>query len=475
MKHLVTFALLLAAPLVALTQPATFALQTNSPSLSGTPYGVTVADVNGDGRADVLVPNYYGGFLSTLLGDGKGGFGLYANTLTGSGSAPHQVAVADVNGDGKLDALVADISQDNLVVLLGDGTGYFTLRGATSTGLYSEVSAVAVADVNGDGKPDVLAANYGSSTLGVLLGNGTGDFTLSATWKTGANSKPGSLAVADVNGDGYADVLMTNYGTSTLGVLLGDGKGSFVAHATPGTGGSGTAGLALADVNGDGKLDALVTNNISDQLAVLLGDGTGSFTLHAVQPTGPAGSSPVSVAVADVNGDGKLDALTANFKTSTLGILLGDGKGSFTLQANLPTTGQGSSPASVAVVDVNGDQRPDALTANFKTGILGVLLNTSTALPTRAALPGSSATLYPNPARTTATLTLAGLPATATRVQATLLDATGRTVGRHPLGTAGSPLPLSELAPGLYVVRLAALDAQGQVLSELPAQRLSIE
>ena len=112
------------------------------------------------------------------------------------------------------------------------------------------------------------------------------------------------------------------------------------------------------------------------------------------------------------------------------------------------------------------------LDTNF-TG--GIYRSTATLLPTRAALPSIRATLYPNPARAAATLVLAGLPATTTQVQATLLDATGRTVGQHTLGAAGGALPLAALAPGLYVVRLAALDAQGRALGELPAQRLSVE
>jgi hypothetical protein len=205
-----------------------------------------------------------------------------------------------------------------------------------STGVGSGPSSVAIADVNGDGKPDALTANFSSNTLGVLLGNGAGGFTLQATLSTGTGSGPYSVAIADVNGDGKLDALTANRNSSTLGVLLGNGAGGFTLRATPSTGANSyPLSVAIADVNGDGKLDALTANEVSSTLSVLLGNGAGGFTLQANAPSTGTNSRPSGVAIADVNGDGKPDALTANYNSNTLGVLLGNGAGGFTLQATL--------------------------------------------------------------------------------------------------------------------------------------------
>jgi hypothetical protein len=261
---------------------------------------------------------------------------------------------------------------------------------------------VAIADVNGDGRPDALTANSGSNTLGVLLGNGAGSFTLQANPPYTGGNTPYGVAIADVNGDGRPDALTANYDSGTLGVLLGNGAGGFTLQANLPTTGAGSypRDVAVADVNGDGRLDVLTANSGSNTLGVLLGNGAGGFTLQANLPTTGAGSNPFSVAIADVNGDGRLDALTPNFGSNTLGVLLGNGAGGFTLQANPPSTG-GNSPRSVAIADVNGDGRPDALTTNYDSSTLGVLLNTTVYTPTLISI-------SPNPASAGTSVTLTG-------------------------------------------------------------------
>lgn len=262
-------------------------------------------------------------------------------------------------------------------------------------------------------------------------------------------------------------------------MLLGDNNGNFTLQTKPAY--TGTAaynapfGLVVVDVNGDGKLDALTANSYASTVGVLLGNGSGGFTLQTPLPYIGNNSRPVSLAVADVNGDGKLDLLTADYNASKLVVFQGDGSGHFTLQANSPSTGVDTQPVSMVVVDINGDGKPDVLTTNDGSSALSILLNTTgSPLPTRAALPGSRVSVYPNPAHATATLFLTGLPSTATQVQVTLLDATGRAVAHHMLSVTGGSLPLAGLAAGLYVVRMTAQDAGEQTLGELPAQRLSV-
>ena len=466
---------LLAAPALAQTA-ATFApVATYSTGTNSQPSGLAVADVNSDGKPDVLAANSLSGEVRVLLGTSTGAFSLGAAYST---NQPMSVVAADVNSDGKLDLVTASVSAGALLVRLGGGTGTFGNFFIYTIGSGTNPVALAVADVNNDGRPDVLTANSGTNTAGVLLGTGQGNFGNAVFYSTGTGSQPQGIAVADVNGDGKLDMLTTNSGTNTVGVLLGTGTGSFGAVTTYGTG-SSPHGMAVADANGDGKLDLFTANTNSDNVGVLLGTGIGSFGPVTTYATGVALGLPYGIAAADVNRDGKLDLLTTNSSSSgsSVSVLLGTGTGTFGTSTTYSTSAT-SQPTAIAVADVNGDLRPDIITANSNTSTIGVLLNT-TLLPTRAALPGARATLAPNPARSSTTLTATGLPAAATQVVVVLLNPLGQEVRRLTVpataGAAMGTVPTAGLAAGLYLLRLDALDVQGALLGGLPVQRLSVE
>jgi predicted dehydrogenase len=345
------------------------------------PDSVAVADVNGDGHPDLVAANSFNGSggdtVSVLLGNGNGTFAAAANFATGS--APNSVALADVNRDGQKDIIVANYTSGTVSVLLGNGNGTFQAAANFSTGAGPD--SVAVADVSGDGKLDLVTTNIGSfihffSTVSVLVGNGNGTFKAAQNFT--ANSEPAAVAVADVNGDGHPDLITANKGTydrpgSTVSVLLGNGNGSFQA-ARLFTAGSYPRSVAVADVNGDGKPDLVIANAYTHgspaggTVSVLLGNGNGTFKAARNFATG---LRPFSVVVADVNGDGKLDLVTANYTSNTVSVLLGNGNGSFKAAKNFTT---GTEPAAVAVGDVNGDGRPDLLVANSYNNTVSVLL-----------------------------------------------------------------------------------------------------
>lgn len=442
------------------------------------PAAVVAADLNGDGQLDLLTANFYSSTVGVLLGTGAGSFGGTALFSTGTSSYPSSLAVADVNGDGHLDVLTANSLLNTVGVLLGTGTGTLANQTDYSTGATSNPRCLAVADVNGDGYLDVLTANTGGNTVGVLLGTSSGGFEAVATYATGPLSGPLSLAVADVNGDGYLDLLTANSTADAVGVMLGTGQGSFRAVTPYAVGpNSRPFAVAVADVNGDGKLDVLTANSGTGTAGVLLGTGTGSFNTVRTSSTGPA-SQPLGLAVADVNGDGHPDLLAATASSPTVCLLLGTGTGSFGT-ATPYSAGPNSYPRSVTAADVNGDGKLDVLTANGGNNTAGVLLSTTPVLATHAALPGASATLYPNPARAAATLTATGLPAAARAVEVTLLSSLGQVVRRLPLpvarGAATGEVPTAGLAAGLYLLQLRALTGQGAALGALPTQRLSVE
>src|SRR3989441_933927 len=375
---------------------------------------VAVADVNGDGKLDLLVANFCtatpcggDGTVGVLLGNGDGTF-QPAVTYDSGGQNAVSIAVADVNSDGKPDAVVTDncvtstCDAGAVGVLLGNGDGTFQAAvNYTSGGL--SPSSVVVGDVNGDGKPDLLVGNiymgngnYRRGSVGLLLGNGDGTFLGPVSFDSGGEYAYG-VAVGDINGDGNLDLFVANFcadstcASGGVAVFLGKGDGSFQPVVTYGSGGLDSYSVAVGDVNEDGKPDLLVANYYSADgnyysngtVGVLLGNGDGTF--QAAVSYGSGGSGPVSLAVADVNGDGKPDVVVANQCASsdctngTVGVLFGKGNSTFGRVVSYESGGYQAS--WVAVADVSGDGRPDLLVANqcassnnCANGTIGVLL-----------------------------------------------------------------------------------------------------
>ena len=260
-------------------------------------------------------------------------------------------------------------------MLLGNGDG--TFQEAIDYGAGYSPASVAIADLNGDGKPDVAVAVAGY--VSVLIGNGDGTFQEAV--KYAAGTRPHSVAIADLNGDTYPDIATAGNAM----VLLGNGDGTFQAAVPYGDGtGAVTLSVAIADLNGDGKPDIATANygqGPSDgNVSVLLGNGDGTFQ-RAVNYK--AGLHPWSIALADLNGDNKPDMVIGGTAWDA-SVLLGNGDGTF--QAPLPY-GVGNEQLSVAVADLNGDRKPDIVTANSDSDNVCVLLNNTRYEPKNIIIP----------------------------------------------------------------------------------------
>ncbi len=354
---------------------------------------VAVADVNGDGKPDLLVANNNSSTVGVLLGNGDGTFQPAVTFYAGAGF-PNEITVGDLNGDGKPDiVLTAANASSAVLVMLGNGDGTFQAPAAYDVAAFNPYQVV-IADVNGDGIPDLVVAD--ETMVSVLRGNGDGTFQAAVTYDNGGNYGH-SVAVADVNGDGKPDLVVANGGS--VAVLLGIGGGTFLPAVTYPTGG-GAFWVAVADVNGDGKPDVLVAN--SGPVGVLLGNGDGTFQAPVTYSSG--GAEPWGIAVADVNGDGKPDILVANAGSGSVGVLMGNGDGTF--QAPV-TYGSGAWSLSVVATDINGDGTPDLVVADYsfcncwnEGGVALLLTGTRPRNPTTTTL-----TLNANPAAPGQTVT----------------------------------------------------------------------
>jgi hypothetical protein len=328
------------------------------------PSAVAVSDLNGDGKLDLAVANWADGTVSILLGKGDGTFQRHVDYAAGADLS--SIAVADFNRDGKIDLAVADSAGGDaqysaVSVLLGNGDGTFQPYKDYATG--ADPLSVAVADLNGDSKQDLVLANNFGNTVSVLLGNGDGTFNARSDY--GTQSGPSAVLVGSFHGPGSADVVAANSNVNTVSVLLGDGMGTFPTRQDFATAYAPWS-LTTGDFNGDGKPD-IVATIIPNAVSVLLGNGNGTFQPHVDYPTG---SYPYAVVVGDFNGDGKADLATANEQGPSVSILLGNGNGTFQSHMDYPTVG---SPFSIAAGDFRGDGKLDLVTAN-SAGTVTVLL-----------------------------------------------------------------------------------------------------
>jgi hypothetical protein len=323
------------------------------------PRSLAVGDVDGDGKLDLVTANPGSGDVSVLLGNGDGTFKPPINfTLPGQlppgysdstplSQAPLSVAVGDLNGDGKLDLAVT-------------GQTAFT---QTYTGYYGGT---------------YYSTAY-NGYVNVLVGDGHGGFNFADSRLLDGPS-PDSLALADFDGDGRPDVAAVDSWYSTVSVLKVNTDGSLQALSTSATGGAGQRSVAVGDLDGDGKLD-LVTANSSGSISILRGKGNGTFEVpSSLYPSG----TPLSVAVGDVNGDGRLDlAFTSQqfistgsydgYYTGSLGVMLGYGDGTF---ADAGSTALPNGwPVALALTDLDGNGSPDAAVADNSANQVSVLRN----------------------------------------------------------------------------------------------------
>jgi hypothetical protein len=413
---------------------------------------IALGDLNGDGKLDAVVAHYASNSVALLLGNGNGTFG--ARTDISIGYTTSFSAIADVNNDGKQDLLVSDFVVNKVWVLLGNGNGTF----GTPTGYYMnglQPGCISLKDLNADGKLDMAVATGGE--ISILLGTGGGAFG-SRTGYTCA-SDPRWVIAKDVNGDGIPDIVATSYSANEVSVFPGNGNGTFGSRTDYGAGTHPRA-LDVGDINGDGKPDIVAVNDGSSTISILLNTGSGFGSPSSIS----VGTGAVSVALADMNGDGKLDIVTGNSApVNTVSVLLGAGDGTFPTRRDF---GAGVNPAWMAVGNIDAGTLPDIVVANINYE------ETVTALPNHASvtevesIPIRTRTLlaqnYPNPFNPSTVIEYSLPHASFVRLQ--VFDVQGRQVASLVKGSSPSGLNRvrwlgrndrgNPVASGVYLYRL---------------------
>ena len=310
-------------------------------------------ELNGDGQLDLLVmPSGFSPLLQSSINVGGGLFDTPQSTTVPNIGSILSSATADVDGNNRIDIVVADAENDRVQVMLGDGQGGFTAGGQFATGDFPH--RVYAADVNDDGRPDILTSNQTDNTVSVLLNRGNAAFAAPTTVTLNGRFNPLDVRTGDLNGDLAIDLVVADL--AGVSIYNGNGDGTFGtgrAYTVP----TDVRALTVVDVSGDGVPDVMTANGTSSQVAVLIGQGDGTLAAATTYTTarGAAG-----FCAEDIDGDGDRDLVVGHFDASLHAVLLNNGTGAFSPQTPAYT----SNSAGCVLIDVTDDGQPDLLSGS---------------------------------------------------------------------------------------------------------------
>lgn len=337
------------------------------------PWQLGTADFNNDGKPDIAAADFYGNSVRIAFGNGAGSFASVSNYL--SGTRPNAIAVGDLNNDSKSDVVVSNSLSNDISVLINDGSGNFTV---TNYGIGVSPGEIALADITDDGKLDVAVLNPAGGTIVIFPNNGSGGLLPVNFISLGGNTSPRDLVAADFNHDGKADFATVNAANS-YSVVLRNGVNSFNSPTTINlTNVQSVQGIVAVDFTSNAELDLLILTY--GAVYLLEGNGAGGFVFNT-SVTLLTGGGALDFKVGDVNNDGKVDIVAANFGgpsgNATVRVMYGNGMGGVSQTSDLLI---GSETRSVVLADLNSDTKVDVVTTygSIETSGLAVSLNDGT-------------------------------------------------------------------------------------------------
>ncbi len=317
------------------------------------PHQACTADLDGDGDLDMVTADYNDDAISILINDGEGVFTKEYGYETGNG--PRSIFLGDVDGDYDMDCVAGNYFDDTVSVYRNNGDATFAPKADfdSGSGPFSLFLADIKEDSNGD--LDIITACEQSSSVSVMVNDGAGSFTNRNSYSVG--NKPKGVFLADINNDGYNDIVCVNWADATISILINEKDGTFrkqVKYAT----GDGPRAVALMDLNGDELPDIACANQHSNSVSVLMNNGDETFSEKVDYHVG---ANPLSICTGDIDYDSDCDILATSLHNNTVCVLKNDGLGNFNNRRDYITE---DGPYSIVFADVNGDEKFDLVTAN---------------------------------------------------------------------------------------------------------------
>ena len=346
---------------------------------------IATGDLDGDGRTDAIAINYNSNSVSVFRNTAVPGTissaSFAARQDFTTGIQPILVAVGDMDGDSRLDIVAANLS-DNTVSVLRNTTsgGVLSFAGKVDFATGASPRSVAIGDINGDGRPDLVVANAGSNTLSILRNTsstGTINFAEKLDYTAGVNAY--SVAIGDIDGDGRRDIAVNNYNDNTVSVFRNTSTGGAISFAAKidYTTGTNPQAVAFGDIDGDAKPDMVIANVTSNNMSIFRNTSVSGSVNFAARVDYTTGTQPTMVAFGDFDADSKPDIALSNYGSNTLSVFRNISAGGVIgLSAKIDFT-TGNSPQSITIGDIDGDKKPDVLTANWSSNNISVLRSTN--------------------------------------------------------------------------------------------------
>ncbi len=361
---------------------SSFAAKFNLATVSdGYTYMAACGDLDGDGKPDLAVANYGSNTVSVFRNNSTSGSISFAARVDFATDGPTDVAIGDVNGDGKPDLVVASFGFNTAVSVLKNTSiiGNISFAGKVYFAAGKYPSSVSIGDMDGDGKPDLVVANDATNMVSVYRNtgnNGTISFAAKVDFATGYY--PLSVSIGDLDDDGKPDLAIANTGSNTTFSVFRNTSNSGTISFAPKVDfitGSSPISVSIGDTDGDGKPDLVVANNDDNTVSVFRNSSNRGSVSFANKVDFTTGLHPYSVTFGDMDGDGKPDLAVSNSGSNTVSVLINtstSGSISFATKVDFATGGY---PRSVSTGDLNGDGKPDLAVVNYNDNTISVFRN----------------------------------------------------------------------------------------------------